>query len=114
MSKIAAIALRGFLVRAPTYISTEHFYFKVTDKSSKLVFGAVILALSVTLARQQVIGSPPAETSFFSFAGAFGIIVSALGILSIFVDKIPQVGTMVADALASVFYLAGAIVGRPP
>jgi hypothetical protein len=65
----------------------------------------------VTLAKHQAVGSPPAETSFFSFAGAFGIIVSALAILAIFVDKIPLVGVMVADALASVFYLAGAIVG---
>ncbi|RYC62037.1 hypothetical protein CHU98_g4164 [Xylaria longipes] len=87
MLNIAAIALRGFLV----------------------VFGAVVLALSVTLAKQQVIGSPPPETSFFSFAGAFGLIVSAIAILAIFVDKIPRVGVIAADALASVFYLAGAI-----
>ncbi|KAI3337248.1 marvel domain-containing protein [Xylariaceae sp. AK1471] len=87
MLKIAAFALRGFL----------------------LIFGAVVLGLSVTLAKQQALGSPPAETSFYSFAGAFGIIVSILAILAIFVDKIPSVGVIAADALASVFYLAGAI-----
>ncbi|KAI8628789.1 marvel domain-containing protein [Xylariaceae sp. FL1651] len=74
-----------------------------------IIFGAVVLALSVTLAKQQVVGSPPAETSFSSFAGAFGIIVSALGILAISIQRIPRVGVMAADALASVFYLAGAI-----
>ncbi|KAI0458309.1 marvel domain-containing protein [Xylaria acuta] len=87
MLKIAAIALRGFLV----------------------LFGAVVLALSVTLAKQQAIGSPPPETSFFSFTGAFGLIVSAIAILAIFIDKIPRVGVIAADVLASVFYLAGAI-----
>ncbi|KAI0402720.1 marvel domain-containing protein [Xylaria palmicola] len=87
MLNIAAVALRGFL----------------------LLFGAVVLGLSVTLAKHQRLGNPPAETSFFSFAGAFGIIVSVVGILAIFVEKIPRVGVAAADALASVFYLAGAI-----
>ncbi|KAI0477031.1 marvel domain-containing protein [Xylaria cf. heliscus] len=87
MSKVAAIAVRGFLI----------------------VFGAVVLALSVTLAKQQAVGSPPPETSFFSFAGAFGLIVSIIAILAIFIEHIPQVGVAAADALASLFYLAGAI-----
>ncbi|TGJ87360.1 hypothetical protein E0Z10_g1336 [Xylaria hypoxylon] len=87
MSKLASIVLRGFLV----------------------IFGAIVLGLSVTLAKQQVVGSPPAETSFFSFAGAFGLIASAIAILAIFIEKIPRVGVIAADALASVFYLAGAI-----
>lgn len=82
----------------------------IANKNFKVVFGAVVLALSVTLAKQQVIGSPPPETSFFSFAGAFGLIASAIAILAIFIDKIPRVGVVAADALASVFYLAGAIV----
>ncbi|KAI0554907.1 marvel domain-containing protein [Xylaria curta] len=87
MLNIAAFALRGFLV----------------------VLSAIVLALSVVLAKQQVIGSPPPETSFFSFAGAFGLIVSAIAVLAIFVNKIPRLGVVVADVLASVFYLAGAI-----
>ncbi|KAI1491009.1 hypothetical protein F5X96DRAFT_633375 [Biscogniauxia mediterranea] len=87
MLKIVTLALRGFL----------------------LVFGAVVLALSVTLAKHQTIGSPPSETSFSSFCGAFGIVVTALGILAFFFDKIPFIIVLGADALASVFYLAGAI-----
>ncbi|KAI0526390.1 marvel domain-containing protein [Xylaria bambusicola] len=87
MLNIAAIALRGFLV----------------------IFGAVVLGLSVTLAKQQVIGSPPAETSFYSFAGAFGLVASAIAILAMIIDKVPRVGVIVADGLASLFYLAGAI-----
>jgi len=87
MSGIASKALRGVMI----------------------VLGAIVLGLSVTLAKIQVVGSPPAETTFFSFAGAFGIIVGAIGILAIFIDKIPRVGLIVADTLASIFYLAGAI-----
>ncbi|KAI0202937.1 marvel domain-containing protein [Astrocystis sublimbata] len=87
MLKIATFALRGFLV----------------------IFGAIVLGLSVSLAKQQALGSPPPETSFYSFTGAFGLIVSAVAILAIFVDKIPQIGVVAADALASIFYLAGAI-----
>ncbi|KAJ2989872.1 hypothetical protein NUW58_g3246 [Xylaria curta] len=93
MLNIASTALRGFLVSILSFV----------------IFGAVVLGLSVSLAKQQVIGSPPAETSFFSFAGAFGLIASAIAILAIFVEKIPRVGVIAVDALASVFYLAGAI-----
>lgn len=64
----------------------------------------------MTLAKQQVLGSPPAETSFFAFAGAFGLIASAIAILAMLIEKIPRVGVVAADTLASLFYLAGAIV----
>ncbi|KAI1203230.1 marvel domain-containing protein [Nemania serpens] len=87
MPRIVTFALRGFLV----------------------VFGAIVLALSVTLAKQQVLGSPPAETSFFAFAGAFGLIASAIAILALLIEKIPRVGVIAVDTLASLFYLAGAI-----
>jgi hypothetical protein len=66
--------------------------------------------LSVTLAKQQREGSPPTETSFGSFTGAFGIIASAIGLLALWVDKISPLVTMIIDALASIFYLAGGIV----
>ncbi|KAI1092379.1 marvel domain-containing protein [Rostrohypoxylon terebratum] len=87
MLKIAAIAVRAFL----------------------LIFGAVVLGLSVTLAKHQTIGSPPSETSFGSFIGAFGILVSLLGIGAMFVDKIPAFIVTAADGIATALYLAGAI-----
>ncbi|KAI1848489.1 hypothetical protein JX265_008729 [Neoarthrinium moseri] len=87
MLSIVAIAVRGFL----------------------LLFGAVVLGLSVTLAKHQVIGSAPTESSFGSFAGAFGIIVSAVGLVALWVDKISPFIPLALDALASVFYLAGGI-----
>ncbi|KAI2623971.1 marvel domain-containing protein [Hypomontagnella submonticulosa] len=87
MLKIATLAVRSFL----------------------LLFGAVILGLSVTLAKHQAIGNPPSETSFGSFCGAFGILVSLIGFGGLFIDKIPALALMVADGLATAFYLAGAI-----
>ncbi|KAI0129115.1 marvel domain-containing protein [Xylariales sp. AK1849] len=87
MLSVIAIAVRAFL----------------------LLFGAVVLGLSITLAKQQVVGSPPSETSFSSFVGAFGIVVSAIGLLSLWLSKISPMITIVIDALASVFYLAGGI-----
>ncbi|KAI5855085.1 membrane-associating domain-containing protein [Durotheca rogersii] len=87
MLKIAALAVRAFL----------------------LLFGAVVLGLSVTLAKQQVVGAPPSETSFGSFCGAFGILVSLVGLAGLFIDKIPATVVLGADGLASALYLAGGI-----
>ncbi|KAI2613257.1 marvel domain-containing protein [Hypoxylon sp. NC1633] len=87
MLKTAALGVRGFL----------------------LLFGAVVLGLSVTLAKQQALGAPPSETSFGSFCGAFGILISLIGLSTLFFDKIPIFVLMVVDGLATAFYLAGAI-----
>ncbi|KAI0882041.1 marvel domain-containing protein [Annulohypoxylon maeteangense] len=87
MLKIAAMAVRAFL----------------------LLFGAVVLGLSVTLAKQQTVGSPPSETSFGSFVGAFGILISLVGFGALFIDKISAIAMMAADGVATALYLAGAI-----
>ncbi|KAI4868750.1 marvel domain-containing protein [Hypoxylon rubiginosum] len=87
MLRIATFALRGFL----------------------LLFGAVVLGVSVTVAKHQAIGMPPSETSFGSFCGAFGILISLIGFGALFFDKIPALVLMAADGLATAFYLAGAI-----
>ncbi|KAK8101281.1 hypothetical protein PG999_011655 [Apiospora kogelbergensis] len=87
MLSIVAMAVRGILLLA----------------------AAVVLGLSVTNAKHQVIGNPPAETSFGSFAGAFGVLVSLVGLAALFIDKIPAFLVMAADALAGIFFLAGGI-----
>ncbi|KAK8034953.1 acid phosphatase protein [Apiospora rasikravindrae] len=74
-----------------------------------LLSAAVVLGLSVSNAKYQVFGNPPPETSFGSFTGAFGVLVSLVGLAALFVDKIPTFFVMAADALASIFFLAGGI-----
>ncbi|KAI4596706.1 hypothetical protein KJ359_005048 [Pestalotiopsis sp. 9143b] len=81
----------------------------IASRVVALLFGAVVLGLSVTLAKQQREGSPPSETSFGSFTGAFGIIASGIGLASIWISMISPITTLVLDALASIFYLAGGI-----
>ncbi|KAH8673420.1 marvel domain-containing protein [Xylariales sp. PMI_506] len=83
--------------------------FAIAVRVFLLLFGAVVLGLSVTLAKQQAIGSPPSQTSFSSFVGAFGILVSILGLVSLKVEKLSPMIIMVVDALASIFYLAAGI-----
>jgi hypothetical protein len=69
-----------------------------------------VLGLSVTNAKHQEVGNPPAETSFGSFTGAFGVLVSLVGLAALFIEKIPAFFIMAADALASIFFVAGGIV----
>lgn len=78
-------------------------------KGFLLLASAVVLGLSVTLAQHQRLGTPPVETSFASFTGGFGLVVAAIGIAAIFIDAIPTLVPLVAEALASLFFLAGGI-----
>lgn len=75
---------------------------------------AVVLGLSISVAKHQAHGSVPSETAFSSFAGGFGILISLVGLASLWIDKIPKIFVMAADGLASVFFLAGGIVSTTP
>jgi len=85
----------------------------VTLTTPQLLLGAVVLGLSVTLAKHQLYGSVPSETGFSSFAGAFGIIASALGLAAIYLESFPLVVSLVADGLSAAFYVAGGVVRSP-
>ncbi|RYP41015.1 hypothetical protein DL767_001331 [Monosporascus sp. MG133] len=74
-----------------------------------LISGAVVLGLSIGLAKHQVIESVPPVTSFSGFVGAFGLIVAVLGLLSLRFEKIPTKVVVAADALSAVFYIAAGI-----
>ncbi|EHA55262.1 hypothetical protein MGG_08113 [Pyricularia oryzae 70-15] len=78
-------------------------------KGFLLIASAVVLGLSVTLENHQKYGSPPAETSFASFTGGFGIVVAAIGVASMFIDAIPTLVPLVVEGLAALFFLAGGI-----
>lgn len=127
MHSIIGLGLKGFLVsshvisRPHTQISSCLPAAKValhqlsranTCLSTKLIASAVVLGLSVTLENHQKYGSPPAETSFASFTGGFGIVVAAIGVASMFIDAIPTLVPLVVEGLAALFFLAGGIVSH--
>ncbi|RYP52123.1 hypothetical protein DL768_002673 [Monosporascus sp. mg162] len=74
-----------------------------------LISGAVVLGLSIGLAKHQVVESVPPVTSFSGFVGALGLIVAMLGLLSLRFEKIPVKVVIAADALSAVFYIAAGI-----
>lgn len=76
----------------------------------QIVFGAIVLGLSITAIKWQGHGSAPATTSYSAFTGAFGMLAALIGVAAIFIEALPQ---RIVDALASVLFLAGGIVRRP-
>ncbi|KAI3323868.1 hypothetical protein HD806DRAFT_534985 [Xylariaceae sp. AK1471] len=74
-----------------------------------LLIAAVVLGLSVTLAKRQVIGSVPAETSFSTFAGAVGFFASTLGMAAMWFERVNSKVLMAIDTLVAILYLTGAI-----
>lgn len=79
-------------------------------RNPQLIAAAVVLGLSVTLAKHQVVEGPPAETSFASFTGGFGVFAAAVGIAAIFLEAIPSLVPLALDGLSALFFLAGGIV----
>ena len=76
----------------------------------QLITGAIVLGLSIGLSKHQVIDKVPPVTGFSAFVGAFGLIVAGLGLLSLWVDKVPNTVVLAADTLATLFYIAAGIV----
>jgi hypothetical protein len=75
----------------------------------QLIFSAVVLGLSISLAKGQVVGSAPATTGYSGFCGAFGIIAAVIGIAAIFFEGVNGIITWIADGLAALVLLAGGI-----
>jgi len=70
---------------------------------------AVVVGLSVTLLKGQVVPPTPTTTRYSVFTGAFGMIVAFLGLVCLFISAIPALVPMVLDALAGLLLLAGGI-----
>ncbi|KAL8392373.1 hypothetical protein RB595_002530 [Gaeumannomyces hyphopodioides] len=87
MLNLVALGLRGFM----------------------LIAAVVVLGISVTLAKHQVVEGPPAETSFASFTGGFGVFAAAVGIAAVFLEAIPSLVPLALDGLSALFFLAGGI-----
>lgn len=58
----------------------------------------------------QKIGSVPTTTSYSVFLGAFGIIVTIIGLLGLFFEFIPNLIIMGIDAAGALLFLGGGIV----
>ncbi|KAI0452950.1 hypothetical protein F5B21DRAFT_505857 [Xylaria acuta] len=74
-----------------------------------LLIAAVVLGLSVTLARHQAIGQVPPQTGFGTFAGAAGFFASVFGMAALWFDHIDGKILMGLDTVVSFLYLAGAV-----
>ncbi|KAF2199711.1 hypothetical protein GQ43DRAFT_375595 [Delitschia confertaspora ATCC 74209] len=77
---------------------------------AQILFGAVVLALSVSLIKGQHLGSAPAVQTYGAFTGAFSLVMGDVALVAVFVQAIPMVAVLLADALAATFYLVGGIV----
>ncbi|KAL1964225.1 hypothetical protein VTN77DRAFT_7183 [Rasamsonia byssochlamydoides] len=73
------------------------------------LFAIVVLGLSVTLAKGQVVNSVPATTGYGAFTGGLGILAALIGFGSLFVDSLNGIITWALDGLASLAFLAGGL-----
>jgi len=75
----------------------------------QILFSAVVLGLSVTLAKGQIEGSVPATTGYGSFIGAIGIVGGFVGIAGLFVEFLAGIVGWAIDALIALLLLAGGL-----
>ncbi|KAK1999829.1 hypothetical protein LX36DRAFT_460590 [Colletotrichum falcatum] len=69
----------------------------------------VALGLSADLVKGQLFGDAPTTTKYGTFTGGFGLAVAVLGLASVFIDAIPALVVMAADALSGLLLLGGGI-----
>jgi hypothetical protein len=79
-------------------------------RALQLICAIVVLALSIRAAKWQMYGSVPATTAFAAFTGGFAVLISLVGVVSIWISAIPALIMSMADGLASLLLLAGGIV----
>lgn len=79
-------------------------------RALQLLCAIAVLALSIRAAKWQRYESAPATTAYAAFAVGFAVLISLVGIASIWISEIPALIMSMVDALASVLLLAGGIV----
>lgn len=77
--------------------------------SHQLILGATVVGLSAVLVKQQVIGGAPVTLRYSVFTGAWTMVIAVIGLVLLFIHKIPPLVTMVLDALTGLFLVAGGI-----
>ncbi|KAK2039548.1 hypothetical protein LZ31DRAFT_569293 [Colletotrichum somersetense] len=74
------------------------------------IMAIAVLGLSVDLVKGQLLGDAPTTTKYGTFTGGFGLAVAILGLAATFIDAIPALVVMAADALSGLLLLGGGIV----
>lgn len=111
---IIALVLRALQVRSTPLPSTLTPNNPLIHTLEQLLFGAVILGLSITLIKGQYFGSAPSQTDFSAFAGGWALLAALVGILATTVfGALEGIPILVLDALATLFLLAAGIVRHP-
>jgi hypothetical protein len=79
----------------------------------QLVCATVVLSLSICAVRWQYRNSVPATSIFATFAGAYGVMTSLLGLMAAVIGALAGLFMLFVDVLATIFLLAGGIVSAP-
>jgi hypothetical protein len=94
----------------PTLRASSKMLASLITRALQLLCAIIVLALSIRAAKWQMYGSVPATTVFVAFAGGFALLVSLVGIASIWISAIPALIMSMVDGFAAVLLLAGGIV----
>ena len=81
-------------------------------RAFQLLFGIVILGLSVTLIRGHHWGALPATLGYAAFLGGVTIIAALVGVAAVWITFLEGIVGMAIDVLAALLNIAGGIV-RP-
>ncbi|KAK2062632.1 hypothetical protein LY76DRAFT_589226 [Colletotrichum caudatum] len=73
------------------------------------IMAIAVLGLSIDLVKGQLLGDAPTTTKYGTFTGGFGLAVAILGLAATFIDAIPALIVMAADALSGLLLLGGGI-----
>ncbi|KAF9883248.1 hypothetical protein FE257_003804 [Aspergillus nanangensis] len=75
----------------------------------QFIFAVIVLGLSVSLAKGQVLGNVPPVTGYAAFTGGLGIIAAIVGVTALFVSSLEGLITWALDGVACLAFLAGGI-----
>jgi len=86
-----------------------NFLLIVILRSVQMIFGIIVLALSVQLARGQVIGNAPSTTIYDAFAGGINMIAVIVCMTALSLSALSGTVSYAADGIAALAALAGGI-----
>jgi hypothetical protein len=79
-------------------------------RAFQVLFGVVILGLSITLIRNHHLGTLPSVLGYAAFLGGFTIVAALVGFAATWVSLLEGFIGMAIDGVATILNLAGGIV----